>query len=163
VTDTADQAPVRATPGRSGPRWLIVGILIAVAVLFGGVLVANAVNDDDQPAYAADQIGWMRDSCEQWSGDYAGDGPSDSWCASMADWMNSRLGQESSNGMMTGPMMWQDPDSMRAACEQWMTTSPNPDGDAHDAQSWCSQMVEWMGQQHGAGDNWMNGPMMGSP
>ena len=161
MTDTADQAPVPATTTSSGPRWLIVGILIAVAALFGGVLIAIAVNDDDQPSYAADQIGWMRDSCQQWSGDYSGNGPPDSWCASMADWMNSRLGQGSSNGMMMGPMMWQDPDSMRATCEHWMSTGPHTEGG--DAQSWCSQMVDWMSQEHGDWDNWMNGPMMGGP
>jgi hypothetical protein len=164
MTDAADQAPAPATPSRSGRRWLIVGIVIAVVVLFGGVVVAIAVNDDDQPSYAADQIGWMRESCEQWSGGYSGDGPTDTWCASMAAWMNGRLGQGASNGMMMGPMMGQDPDSMRATCDQWMSTGHDAGGDGGDAQSWCSQMVDWMSQQHGDWDNWMtNGSMMGGP
>lgn len=60
-----------------------------------------------------------------------------------------------------GPMMWQDPDSMRATCEHWMSTGPHTEGG--DAQSWCSQMVDWMSQEHGDWDNWMNGPMMGGP
>ena len=158
VTVGPDLAPAPATTTSSGHLWLIVGIVIAVQV--GGVLVAIAVNDDDRSSYDANQIGWIRDSCEQWSGDYSGDGPPDSWCASMADWMNGRLGQGSSDGMMTGQMMWQDPDSMRATCEQWVTTTPN--ADESDTQSWCSQMVDWMSQQHGDWDTWMrDGPMMG--
>ena len=162
MTDSADQAPISATTTSSGPRWLIVGIVTAVVVLFGGVLVAIAAKDDDRSSYDASQIGWMRDSCEQWSADYSGNGPPGSWCGSVADWMNDRLGQGSSNGMMTGQMMWQDPDSMRATCEQWVTTTPN--ADVSDAQSWCGQMVDGMSQQHDDWDDWMmNGPMMGGP
>ncbi len=163
MTESTDQATAPAATTSSGPRWLIVSIVVAVLVLFGGVLVAVAVNDDDQSSYAANQIGWMRDSCEQWSGDYSGNGPPDSWCASMADWMNSRVGQGSPNGMMSGQMMWQDSGSMRATCEQWMATNPDATAAGGDAQSWCRQMVEWMSQQHGDWDNWMNGPMMGGP
>ena len=152
MSDSIEQAPAPPASTRSGPRRLIVGVVVAVLVVFGGVLIAIAVNDEDESTYGADQIGWMRDSCEQWAGDSSGDGPPDAWCASMAAWMNDRLGEGSSNGMMPGQMMWRDPDSMRATCEQWMSTSPDIEG---GPQSWCRQMVDWMSQQHGDWDDWM--------
>jgi hypothetical protein len=76
----------------------------------------------------------------------------------MTDWMNGRMGQRQ-DGMMMGSMMWQDPDSMRDTCQQWMADNPTA---TNGSAEWCDQMVDWMGDHMGDWDQWMrDGPMMG--
>jgi hypothetical protein len=81
----------------------------------------------------------------------------------MADWMNGRMGRNQSGGSgMMGSMMWQDPASMQATCERWMSTNPSGVSTPSDTSTWCGQMVAWMDQHMGNWDDWMmNGPMMG--
>jgi hypothetical protein len=147
-------------------RWLLVGgIVVAVLVLAGGAWAVVASQDDDNPSYDAAQIGWMHQGCQQWADSYQGTGgPDGAWCTSMTDWMNQRMGPNVSgqNGMMSGSMMWQDPASMRATCEQWMGTNPSGVPTGTDTTAWCDQMTDWMNQHMGDWDNWMHdGPMMG--
>ena len=119
--------PDRAASGRR--RWLLIGgIALAVLVIAGGVWAVIAAHDGDTPTYDTAQIGWVHEGCQQWADSYQGTGgPDAAWCNSMTDWMNERTGTRASaqNGKMMGPMMWQDPSTMAATCEQWMATNPS--------------------------------------
>ncbi len=62
-------------------------------------------------------------------------------------------------GQMTGSMMWQSPETMQAACEEWATSGRAPT--VSDARARCAQMVTWMTQHMGDWSRWMtDGPMM---
>ena len=92
---------------------MVIGAVVAVLAVAGIVGAVVLVNSDDTPDYAAAQIGWMHDGCQQWADGYQGaNGPDDDWCNSMAGWMNGRTGDDSmmDRGQMMGPMMWQNPD-----------------------------------------------------
>lgn len=161
----SDAPPPLADGARSGRWWfLFAGIVLALLVV-GGVWAVAANRRDDSPSYDTVQIGWMHQGCQQWADSASGSGgPNQGWCTAMTDWMNGQLGSNPSNqnGMMTGPMMWQDLASIQATCEQWMTTSPRGVPGGADATAWCGQMADWMGQHMGDWDSWMmNGPMMG--
>lgn len=164
-TEADPDGSARSTSSkRTGRRWIVLAIV--VAVLAAGGIAAGAIiaNRDDGPSYDTAQIGWMRQGCQQWAGSYQGrDGPGDGWCSSMTDWMNGRMDQRQ-GGMMMGPMMWQDPESMRATCQQWM--ADNATTSSGGRAEWCDQMVDWMSDwmsdHMGDWDRWMrNGPMMG--
>lgn len=163
---TTDEAAVEAARPDSGRRrWLLIGgALVAVLVIAGAAWAVVASRDTDTPSYDTAQIGWMRQGCQQWADSYQGaDGPNAEWCTSMTDWMNQRMGSNPSGqrGMMMGPMMWQDPASMRTTCEQWLATDPSGVPRANDTDAWCGQMVEWMDQHMGDWDDWTHqGPMM---
>jgi hypothetical protein len=48
---------------------------------------------------------------------------------------------------------------MLATCEQWMAETPNGMPGGVDQSAWCEQMTDWMDQNMGDWDNWMeNGP-----
>lgn len=160
-------APAEPAQESGRRRWLLIsGVVALVLVIAGGAWAVVATQDDDVPSYDTAQIGWMHQGCQQWAdSDQDTGGPNVEWCTSMTDWMNQRMGTSASgqNGMMMGSMMWQDPASMRATCEQWMGTNPNGVPSGTDATAWCGQMVDWMNQHMGDWDNWMmNGPMMGN-
>ena len=166
--DTATAAAADPSAGLSsgGRRLLLIGgIVLAVLVIAGGTWAVVAAQDNDTPSYDAVQIGWMHQGCQQWVDSSQGAGPNDAWCTSMTDWMNQRLGPSASaqNGMMMGSMMWQDPASMRATCEQWIGTNPSGVPGGTDGNAWCAQMTDWMNEHMGGWDNWMhNGRMMGN-
>ncbi|MBK6856554.1 MAG: hypothetical protein IPG97_08410 [Microthrixaceae bacterium] len=147
-----------AAPRRTGRRWIVLAIVVAVLTV-GGIAAAVIATRDDGPSFDTAQIGWMHQGCQQWADAYQGaDGPGAGWCSSMTDWMNGRMGQRQ-GGMMMGSMMWQDPDSMRATCQQWMAEDPTA---TNGSGQWCDQMVGWMSDHMGDWDQWMrNGPMMG--
>ncbi|MCB0970777.1 MAG: hypothetical protein KDA97_04560 [Acidimicrobiales bacterium] len=153
--ETADSP---AETKRTGRRWIALAIVVAVLAV-GGVAAAVIATRDDGPSYDTAQIGWMHQGCQEWADTYqGGDGPSAGWCSSRTDWMNGQMGQRQ-GGMMMGSMMWQDPDSMRATCQQWMAEDP---GATNGGGQWCDQMVDWMSDHMGDWDQWMrNGPMMG--
>jgi len=162
--DEATEAAETAQAKRAGRLWLVIaGAIVAILVVAGGVW-ALVARDDDSPAYDTAQIGWMHQGCQQWADSYQGsNGPNTGWCTSMTDWMNHRMdpNPSSGNGMMAGSMMWQDPASMQATCEQWMSTNSNGGASGTDTTGWCTQMVDWMDQHMGGWDTWMrNGPMM---
>jgi len=162
--DEATEAAETAQAKRAGRLWLVIaGAIVAILVVAGGVW-ALVARDDDSPAYDTAQIGWMHQGCQQWADSYQGsNGPNTGWCTSMTDWMNHRMdpNPSSGNGMMAGSMMWQDPASMQATCEQWMSTNSNGGASGTDTTGWCTQMVDWMDQNMGGWDTWMrNGPMM---
>ena len=163
----ATDAEVVASP-QPRRKWLLIGAIVVGVLVIAGIAGAVVIaNDADTPDYAAPQIGWMRQGCQQWADSYQGTGgPDGAWCSSMTDWMNQRMGPNASgqNGMMSGSMMWQDPASMRATCAQWMGTNPSGVPTGADTTEWCDQMIDWMDQHMGDWDNWMmNGPMMGNP
>ena len=157
--EPTDQEPAGSqAPKRTGRRWIVLAIVIGV-VAVGGAAAAVIANRQDGPSYDTAQIGWVNQGCQQWADSHLGaDGPSEGWCSSMTDWMNGRMGQRH-GGTMMGPMMWEDPDSMRATCQQWMAAA-NPTATNGSGQ-WCDQMVDWMSDHMGDWDHWMrNGPMM---
>jgi hypothetical protein len=160
-SESAGSEPAGSTPAkRPGLRWIVLAIVVAVLAL-GGIAAAVIANRDDGRSYDTAQIGRMHQGCQQWSESYqGGDGPGDGWCTSMTDWMDDRMGQRR-GGMMMGPMMWQDPDSMRATCQEWMADDPPADSSGGRAE-WCDQMVDWMSDHMGDWDRWMgDGPRMG--
>ena len=153
-TDAAADEPVRA---RSRSPWVLIGAVVALLAVAGIVGVVLALDDDDTTDYAATQIGWMRNACQQWTDAEGTGGPDDEWCDSMARWMNGRMGDGSmmDRRRMMGSMMWQSPTNMAATCEQWMVDAP----DGADTSAWCEQMTAWMAQNMGDWDSWMaNGP-----
>lgn len=153
-------AAVPASSNRTRNRWVVVAVVVAVLAL-GGVAAAVIADREDSPSYGNAQIGWMHQGCEQWadSPQRAG-GPDEGWCRSMADWMDGRIGSRP-GGMMLGPMMWQDPDSMRATCREWMVDDPAAGGSRRA--EWCDEMVGWLSDHMGDWDRWMrDGPMGGS-
>lgn len=164
ANDETNDRPTTDSAKRPGRRWIVIGVAVAAVVLIAGGVWALVARDDDTPAYGTAQIGWMHQGCQQWADSYQGsDGPNAGWCRSMTDWMNSRMDPNPSrgNGMMAGSMMWQDPASMQATCEQWMSTNSNDGASGTDTTGWCTQMVDWMDQHMGGWDTWMrNGPMM---
>lgn len=164
MTDTQiPETDETAQPTRRGRRWLVIaGVIAAVLVVSGGAW-AIVASQDDAPVHATEQIGRMQQGCQQWARSVQGsNGPSDAWCMSLTDWMNSRMSPDASsgNGMMMGSMMWQDPASMQTTCEQWMSAEGDPSDTG--ATLWCGQMVDWMDRHMGGWDKWMHdGPMMG--
>lgn len=148
------------TTARSSRPWLIGAIVVGVLVIAGIVGAVAVANNEETSDYAASQIGWMHQGCQQWSDSYQGAGrPDDAWCNSMAGWMDGRMGGSMmGQGQMMGSMMWQNPTNMRTTCEQWLADNPSAASGA-DASTRCEQMVEWMDQNMGDWDNWMmNGP-----
>ncbi len=165
ATDTDTTETVASPPRR---KWLVIAAIVAGVLVIAGIAGAVVIaNDDDTPDYAADQIGWMHQGCQQWADSYQGaNGPNDAWCTSMAGWMNGRMGDNTmmGQGQMMGSMMWQNPTNMATTCEQWMADKPNAAPAGADTSAWCGQMVDWMNQHMGGWDNWMmNGPMMSNP
>jgi hypothetical protein len=160
TTETTDPAEVE--PRKARPTWLWPAVAGVVALVLVGGAAVVAFGGDDSPSYDAQQIGWMHDDCQQWAeSDQAPHGTGET-CDSMADWMNGRVGQGMPGNGMIGPMMWRDPDSMRATCEQWMDAEPSATPAGEDSSSWCAQMTEWMSQHHADWDGWMmNGPSGG--
>jgi hypothetical protein len=158
-TEAAAKMPVRA---QSRSRWVIIGAAVGALMVAGIIGAVFVLDREDTPDYAATQIGWMREGCQQWTDGYQGtNGPDDEWCNSMAGWMDGRMGDESmmDRGQMMGPMMWQNPTNMLATCEQWMAETPNGMPGGVDQSAWCEQMTDWMDQNMGDWDNWMeNGP-----
>lgn len=156
-------APEPAPTTRIGRRWIVLAVGVAVLAV-GGVATAVIATRDDAPSYDTAQIGRMHDGCQRWADSYRGsDGPDGGWCTSMTDWMNGRMEQRR-GGMMTGPMMWQDADSMRATCEGWMADRPAATTGGADRSDWCDQMVDWMSEHMGDWDHWMrDGPMSDGP
>lgn len=154
---TEKEPPSSAPSKHTGRRWIVLAVVVAVLAV-GGVAAAVIANRDDSPSYDTAQISWMHQGCQQWAESHQGsNGPGDGWCSSMTDWMNGRMDQRQ-GGMMMGPMMWQDPDSMRATCREWMAVNPTAGGTVE----WCDEMVSWMSDHMGDWDQWMqNGPMMG--
>lgn len=152
--------PSAASSKWTGRRWIVVAVVVAFLAV-GGVAAAVIANGDGGPSYGSDQIGWMHQGCQQWADSYQGpNGPGAGWCTSMTDWMSGRMGQ-AQDGMM-GSMMWQDPDSMRTTCQQWMGDEPMAASGGRA--EWCDQMVEWMNERMGDWDQWMrDGPRMGRP
>ncbi len=164
ANDETNDRPTTDSAKGPGRRWIVIGVAVAVVVLIAGGVWALVARDDDTPTYGTAQIGWMHQGCQQWAEGYEGaNGPTREWCTSMTDWMNNRTGsnQPSGDRMMAGSMMWQDPTSMQATCEQWMASDRSDvSGDA-DTGRWCTEMVDWMDQRLGGWDTWMrNGPMM---
>jgi hypothetical protein len=160
--EPAEPAPATRSWGR---RWRWIGGIVAAVLVVAGGAWAIVANQDDDPTSDTARIGRMHQGCQQWADSYQGpDGPNDAWCTSMADWMADRTGPNASagSGMMMGPTMWQDPASMQAACEDWMSTNPSGVPVGADAPAWCGQMVDWMDQHMGGWDRWMrDGPMTG--
>ncbi len=171
TTEGAADEQATPPPNAGRRRWPLVLAIVAAIVLIGGVAGAVVIaRRDDTPTYAAPQVGWMSDSCQQWAASYPADAsnrPTGAWCTSMAGWMNTRTAQGQAGpmmgqGQMMGPMMWQSPDNMRATCQQWMASNPSAVPSGTDATAWCGQMVTWMTQHMGDWNGWMtNGPMIG--
>ena len=164
MNDTPDAEPTAktSTPARPGPRWTLLAAIVGVVAVAGAVGAVVIVNNDDNSDYAASQIGWMHEGCQQWSDSYRGDnGPDDAWCDSMAGWMDGRMGNNSmmDQGQMMGSMMWQNPTNMGTTCDQWRDDNPDVAPTGADTSPWCAQMVDWMDQNMGGWDSWMeNGP-----
>ena len=157
--EPTEQEPTGPTASnRTARRWIVLAV---VAALLSGSRVAAAglSHPERGPPLAPPPIWRGHQGCQQWADSYQGaDGPGDGWCSSMTDWMNGRMGQRQ-DGMMMGSMMWQDPDSMRDTCQQWMADNPTA---TNGSAEWCDQMVDWMGDHMGDWDQWMrDGPMMG--
>ena len=163
---TTETGPTPVTPERPKRRGLVIAAVVIAVLAVAGIVGAVVVsNNDDDPGYAAPQIARMHEGCQQWAESYQGsNGPDTGWCDSMAGWMDGRLGDGSMMGQdqMMGSMMWQNPTSMAATCEQW--AADNADGADTNTSTWCGQMVDYMDQHMGGWDNWMmDGPMMSNP
>lgn len=150
----ASEATVEVPASSRGTRR---GLVFVGVVLIAGIVGAIVVvNNDDTPEYAAPQITRMHEGCQQWADGFEGSRrPTTGWCDSMASWMNGRMGNDSMMGrdQMMGSMMWQNPTSMAATCEQW--AADNADDADTNMSTWCGQMVDWMEQNMGGWDNWM--------
>lgn len=158
TTESDERATAANVPWKR--KWpLVAGTVIAVLVLTGGAWAVVAGQDDDTQPYDTAQIGLMHQGCQQWADSYQGSGgPDGTWCRSLTDWMDQRMGPNASgqDRMMAGSMMWRDSDSMRATCVQWMGTGPSRVPTGTDSTAWCEQMVGWMDEHMGGWDNWMH-------
>ena len=158
ATETTALTPT-PMPDRPRRRGLVIAAVVVGVVVIAGVVGAIVIaNNDDTPDYAAPQVGWMHQGCQQWADSYQGaDGPDDAWCNSMAGWMDGRVGDSTmmGQGQMMGSMMWQSPANMLTTCEQWV--AGNADGAEADTSSWCGEMIAWMERTMGGWDDWMMG------
>lgn len=150
MTETTGTPTPEVTPTRPERRWAILAAMAAgVAVLAVGVAAFAASSNDDDPGRATtEQVGPARQACRQWvESGTAGNGPGAGWCDDMAGRMSGHMAD---GQMMMGSGMWAGPDAMRDACTRAMSDAGTSGGD--DAR-WCDEMVDWMSQQHGDGDN----------
>jgi hypothetical protein len=162
VIDTHEPTQMAPTGRR---RWVVplavAGVVVGVAVLgiLAGFVLADR-GDGSPPRPASDQLGDIREACNQWmTADLRGDSSSPTSCDDMTEWMNARM----SNGSMTGSTMWADPDRMRSTCVTWMNAEPAPERPP----GWCDDMPRGM-WPHMPRDwdhrdlwgEWMDGPMM---
>jgi hypothetical protein len=156
-----------APSGTPRPSRLIASAaaLIVLAVVFGAGFFVLA-RSGDGPSYAAPQVGWMEQGCQQWFADSQDNsGPDRNWCTSMARWMNQHEGRDLSGGRGSGSVMrpmWHDAATMRTNCERWMTSADEDLPGGPGTPGWCGQMVDWMVRHMGPWHAWMSdGPLEG--
>ena len=77
VTPDAESTAETSTPARSKPRWMPLAAVAVGSLVVSGIVGALVIaNNDDSSTYAASQIGWMHDGCQQWAdNDQAADDP----------------------------------------------------------------------------------------
>jgi hypothetical protein len=143
--------------------WVVAAVVIVVAALLAGAIAARGGDSNDDAALGTQQLAAIQLACTTWHDGYTGAAaPTSAWCSDMVAWMTG----QARSGQMMGSMMWSNADQMRATCQAWLSSSQEVGGAEPDASAWCDQMVDWMTQHMGQGDQWdrgwmMNGPMMG--
>lgn len=94
-TNATDPSSSTASGTASGGSWaaLVPAILIVVLLAATAVGAVALQRRDSDATYAAPQIGWMNQGCTEWAASAGmADGTASQWCASMASWMNDRMG-----------------------------------------------------------------------
>lgn len=144
-------APDRDTARTNRPRWLIL-LAVSVALGIAAAICAVIVTRDDAPAgvSSAAQLSQVQASCGDWMVSSEADSQADGqWCTDMFAWMSDQSG-----GSMMGSMMWQGPEQLGKACQEWVSRDRADSGAS--GQRRCSDMVEWMGgHMSSRGGNWM--------
>ena len=128
----------------TSPRWtLLVAAVIGVLVIATvGIFVANETSS--LGTSTTRQVASIREGCDSWSTTIGANGAVQ--CSDMADWM----GQQVSEGHVTGHMMWGDAGAMVGSCTQWADTLPSDSVDGTTPSVWCDRMASWMEGHAGA-------------
>lgn len=116
--------------------------------------IGIARNDDTVPVSSESQLSTVRASCEQWmmaAGSSNGNAD-DPWCSEMVSWMRAN------SGSMMGSRMWDGPDQLRDACDEWADEDQAEMGSSGMATPNCDDMVTWMDAH--MMDGWGSGSMM---
>jgi hypothetical protein len=145
MTTRTDDRPIAKRPVPAPwSTWTGVAVIGVLGAIVAIAIVMFAINGDatGSPSLDARRIAATGTACDQWlaSTPTAASMPGSSWCAGMAGWMSDQL----TTGRMTGPRLWNSPQSMVDACSQW----------AASASAQCGRMVTWMSQHMGAWDSW---------
>ena len=152
-----EEPPQRiAFPTRRKRVLSVVAVLLAAGGILAGLAIAGRDGSSPSRTSTSAPLANLNAACSTWMA-AAGTASSAStaWCGEMTAWMDQRV----TNGQTTGMMMWGDPNQMQSSCHSWVQTGAA----GVPSTSWCVDMVTWM-RQHMNGDwqDWvMRGSMMG--